>query len=138
MKSKILLLEDDCNLSETVSEYLLDEGFDVTCVYDGDEAIASIYEHNYDLLLLDIRVPKIDGFSLVKYVRESNIDTPIIILTSLTDNSNFSHTFFNACEVILLILQKVSIKRFFFKLNSILYYLVHFCKRIFLFKRCLF
>ena len=45
MKSKILLLEDDLNLSETVSEYLEDKGFEVVCVYDGEEALISIYEN---------------------------------------------------------------------------------------------
>ena len=42
MKTKILLLEDDLNLSETVSDYFDEQGFDVTCVYDGEDAIAAI------------------------------------------------------------------------------------------------
>lgn len=58
MKSKILLLEDDYNLSETVFEYFIEEGFDVICVYDGEEALAKIYEEHFDVLLLDVNVPK--------------------------------------------------------------------------------
>ena len=69
MKSKILLLEDDYNLSETVCEYFEEEGFDVVCVYDGDEALSKIYEQNFDLLLLDVNVPKKSGFEVLKEVR---------------------------------------------------------------------
>ena len=47
MKSKILLLEDDYNLSETVCEYFEEEGFDVVCVHDGDDALSKIYEQNF-------------------------------------------------------------------------------------------
>ena len=48
MKSKILLLEDDLNLSETVCEYFEEQGFEVICVYNGDEAICAIYENSFD------------------------------------------------------------------------------------------
>lgn len=79
---KILYLEDDLNLSQTVEEFLSDEGYEVLCVYDGDEALKKLYSHNFDLLIFDVQVPQIDGFSLLKLLREANITTPTIFTTS--------------------------------------------------------
>jgi len=81
---KILYLEDDINLSETVEEFLVDEGFEVTCVYGGDEAIEVIYKQNFDLFILDVNVPSINGFELLKTLRDANIQTPAIFTTSLS------------------------------------------------------
>ena len=55
MKTRLLLLEDDLTLSETVVDYFEEEGFDVTAVYDGDEANDVIYENKFDLFLLDVQ-----------------------------------------------------------------------------------
>ena len=82
MKAKLLLLEDESGLNETITEYLQEHGFEVLSVYDGDEAQDKIYEHEFDLLLLDVNVPGIDGFSLLKSVRASGSKTPAIFLTS--------------------------------------------------------
>ena len=87
---KILYLEDDINLSQTVEEYLIDEGFDVTCAYDGEEALENIYENIFDLLILDVNVPKINGFNLLKELRDANIDTPAIFTTSLSSIDDLS------------------------------------------------
>lgn len=81
-KAKILLLEDDVNLSETVEEYLSDAGYDVIPVYDGDSAEDAIYEHAFDLLLLDVNVPGTDGFSLLKEARERQVNVPAVFITS--------------------------------------------------------
>ncbi len=83
MKSKILLLEDDVSLSQTLEEFLDDNNFEVVCAYDGKEAQEIIYEQNFDLFLLDVNVPHIDGFTLLKEQRENNITTPAIYITSL-------------------------------------------------------
>lgn len=95
---KILLLEDDFLYKESIKEFLEELDFVVDDFDNGEDALNAIFETKYDLLLLDIRVPKIDGFSLVKYVRESNIDTPIIILTSLTDIKDLSHGYTLGCN----------------------------------------
>ncbi len=79
---KILYLEDDLNLSQTVEEYLNENGFEVVCVYDGDEALDLLYSSNFDLLIFDVQVPNLDGFSLLKLLREANIKTPAIFTTS--------------------------------------------------------
>ncbi|OCL90349.1 response regulator transcription factor [Arcobacter porcinus] len=95
---KILLLEDDYLYKESIKEFLEDLEFEVDDFEDGEKALNAIFDTKYDLLLLDIRVPKIDGFSIVKYVREASIDTPIIILTSLTDINDLSHGYTLGCN----------------------------------------
>ena len=87
---KILLLEDDYLYKISIKEFLEELDFMVDDFDNGEDALNSIFEKRYDLLLLDIRVPKMDGFELVKHVREAYIDTPIIILTSLTDIKDLS------------------------------------------------
>ncbi|MRI83942.1 MAG: two-component system response regulator [Nitratiruptor sp.] len=97
MKGKILLLEDDLALSETIREYLEDAGFVVESVYTGDEALERVYEHNYDLLLLDVMVPGIDGFELLRQIRERT-DTPAIFITSLDSVENLERGFKSGCD----------------------------------------
>ena len=82
IKTKLLLLEDDPNLSESVSEYLEDQGFEVVCVYDAASAEDVLYEHRFDLLLLDVNVPGGDGFSLLKASRQEGNTTPAVFITS--------------------------------------------------------
>lgn len=88
---KILYLEDDLNLSETVAEFLRDEGFEVICAYDGQEALELIYSSTFDMLLLDVSVPKINGFTLLRELRDAQIQTPSIYITSLNSINNLSH-----------------------------------------------
>lgn len=79
---KILYLEDDYDLSDTIEEFLSDEGLEVTCVYDSNEALEVLFSSNYDLLILDVQVPGIDGFELLKQLREAGVLTPAIFTTS--------------------------------------------------------
>jgi DNA-binding response OmpR family regulator len=81
-KAKLLLLEDDPNLSESVSEYLEEHGYDVRCVYDATSAEDALYEQKFDLLLLDVNVPDGNGFALLKNTRTDGNYTPAIFLTS--------------------------------------------------------
>ncbi|MDQ1264613.1 MAG: hypothetical protein QG559_1614 [Campylobacterota bacterium] len=87
---KILYLEDDLNLSETVEEFLRDEDFEVVCAYDGQEALDAIYSTSFDLLLLDVNVDKINGFNLLRELRDAQIDTPAIFITSLNSINDLS------------------------------------------------
>ena len=95
---KILLLEDDYLYKISIKEFLEELDFVVDDFDNGEDALNSIFEKRYDLLLLDIRVPKMDGFELVKHVREASIDTPIIILTSLTDIKDLSRGYTLGCN----------------------------------------
>ncbi len=87
-KTRIFLLEDDTNLCETVTDFLEEEGFAVDAVYDGEEAEAKLYEERYDILLLDVNVPGINGFELLKEARARGVDTPAIFITSLNAIEN--------------------------------------------------
>ncbi|WP_457594249.1 response regulator transcription factor [Hydrogenimonas sp.] len=87
-KNRIFLLEDDTNLSETVAEFLEEEGFDVETAYTGTEAEEKLYETRYDLLLLDVNVPEVNGFELLKTARSQGVDTPAIFITSLDTLEN--------------------------------------------------
>ncbi len=95
---KILLLEDDISLSETVEEFLIDEGFEVECVYDGTSAQDCIYEKTYDLFLLDVNVPSPNGFEVLKESRNQGTTTPAIFITSLNSMEDLSKGFESGCD----------------------------------------
>ena len=97
-KAKILLLEDDANLNETVTEFLEDEGYEVSATYDGYEAQDKIYESKFDLLLLDVNTPGIDGFSLLKEARDNNVVAPSIFITSLNGVDDLERGFQSGCD----------------------------------------
>ena len=98
MKNKKLLLEDDLNLSETVAEYFDEQGFEVVCVYDGDDAISSIYENHFDLLLLDVNVPNKNGFDVLKEIRAQNNNVPAIFTTSLNSMNSLEEGYISGCD----------------------------------------
>ena len=98
MKTKILLLEDDINLSDTVCDYLEEKGFEVICVYDGEEALSSIYENRFDLLLLDVNVPIKNGFQVLKEIRKDGNDTPAIYITSLNSMDSLEQGYSSGCD----------------------------------------
>ncbi len=97
-KRKILLLEDDNTLNETVTEYLEEEGYEVDSVENGEEAMDRIYENSYDLLLLDVKVPLMNGFDLLKEVRAREITTPAIFITSLDSIDDLSEGYESGCD----------------------------------------
>jgi len=96
--SKILLLEDDANLNETVTEFLTEQGHDVISVYDGYEAQEKLYESKYDLLLLDVNTPGINGFDLLKEAREQDVVAPAIFITSLDSVDDLEKGFDSGCD----------------------------------------
>ena len=95
---KILLLEDDMVLNETVSDYLHDEGYEVVSLYDGDETLSRVYEENFDLLILDVNVPGINGFELLQELRNMDITTPVIYTTSLNGVEDVEVGFESGCD----------------------------------------
>lgn len=91
--SKILLLEDDDVLSETLVELLESEGFEVLHVGDGEMALDATFVSSFDLMLFDVNVPFINGFELLKNLRDSGDMTPTILITALTDIASLSRGF---------------------------------------------
>ncbi|AJD02719.1 two-component system response regulator [Campylobacter lari] len=98
MAAKILLLEDDLSLNEIISDALSDEGFKVSCVYDAQEALEKAYEENFDLWIFDVKVPKGNGFEVLKELRESAKNTPAIFLTSLSMLDDVKQGFSSGCD----------------------------------------
>ena len=81
MARKILVVEDDSNISDLIRMYLEKEGFEVTAVFDGGSAVEKFRELQPDLVLLDIMLPVMDGWSVCAKIRETS-RTPIIMLTA--------------------------------------------------------
>jgi DNA-binding response OmpR family regulator len=80
--AKILYVEDDKNLSFVIKDNLEEEGFEVYHFEDGKEAFKNFKKEKFDLCLLDVMLPELDGFSLAEKIREQNDHIPIIFLTA--------------------------------------------------------
>ncbi len=81
-KAKILLAEDDANLGFVVKDNLEDNGFQVELYTDGETALLAFQHSTYDLCILDVMMPKKDGFSVAKTIRETNQEIPIVFVTA--------------------------------------------------------
>ena len=78
----ILLVEDDEKISKLVKELLEEDSYHVTQSFDGDDGYSKIIEKKYDLILLDIMLPKLNGYKVCRQVRSAGITTPILMLTA--------------------------------------------------------
>ncbi|MDF1876940.1 response regulator transcription factor [Sulfurimonas sp. SAG-AH-194-L11] len=94
---KILLLEDEYSLRISIEEFLEDLGYEVDGFMDGLEAYDAIYDKSYDLLLLDVNVPTLTGFELLKRLRLDDITIPAIFLTSMTDVNDLKEGYKRGC-----------------------------------------
>ncbi len=83
----ILLVEDEENLQEALKLNLELEGYEVSCASDGTEALKKISEEYFDLIVLDIMIPGIDGIGVAENVRLSNNDTPILMLSAKSSSA---------------------------------------------------
>jgi len=94
----ILLLEDDFVLNEIIDEHLEEKGYSVTKAFDGEEAQELIYSQTFDLLLLDVNVPNINGFELLEDLRDKEIKTPAIFITSANLVEDIEKGFKSGCD----------------------------------------
>lgn len=78
---RILIVDDDEEMCEELREILEDEGYSVHMVNAGDKAEAMIRENDYNIVLLDLKIPGINGYEVLKYLKTQRPDTKIIILT---------------------------------------------------------
>ncbi len=88
MSKKILIVEDEKNIVDILSFNLSREGYDTLEAYDGETGLRLALEENPDLILLDLMLPKMDGFDVCRSVRERNRSTPIIMLTAREEESD--------------------------------------------------
>ena len=87
-KASILLVEDEENLLEALKLNLELEGYEVTCANNGALALKKVEEEYYDLILLDVMLPEIDGFDVCETIRLNNIDTPILMLSARSGSAD--------------------------------------------------
>jgi DNA-binding response OmpR family regulator len=87
MSTTILYAEDDDTTRQVVSGQLTDEGFEVVTAKDGQEAIAALTARTFDLVLLDIRMPRKDGLEVLEFVRSKKLKARVIMLTGVDELS---------------------------------------------------
>jgi DNA-binding response OmpR family regulator len=78
---KILIVEDEEAIANLIYQSLSDEGYRCTCAYDGKQGADMIEQGGYDLILLDIMLPEIDGYELLEYIKPT--ETPVIFITAM-------------------------------------------------------
>jgi DNA-binding response OmpR family regulator len=83
-KTKILLCEDDENLGMLLKEYLIAKGYATELLPDGDAGYKAFMKNKYDIVVLDVMMPKKDGFTLAQEIRQVNAEIPILFLTAKT------------------------------------------------------
>ncbi|MEK3791819.1 response regulator transcription factor [Paenibacillus sp. FSL R7-0204] len=87
MSKTILIVEDEDILREIMKDYLLEEGYRVIEAIDGKQAVSLFQEHEVDLILLDIMLPELDGWSVCRRIRKTS-NVPIIVLTARSDEDD--------------------------------------------------
>lgn len=83
--NKILVIEDDFDIQELIKEFLSAQNYNVDVADDGLNGIRQFQDHEYDLILLDVMLPKMDGYQVCKMIRNESPSVPIIMLTALAD-----------------------------------------------------
>jgi len=87
MGKRILVIEDEASIQNILRIFLEDAGYQVTLADDGMDGIAAFHKDSFDLVLLDIMMPRLDGYSVCEMIRNES-STPIILLTALDDEDN--------------------------------------------------
>lgn len=87
-KNRILVVDDEDALRTVLSSELEGEGYKVAAAADGADAISILKNQIFDLILLDIKMPNVDGFEVLKFVKETNPETKVIMLTGFADLKN--------------------------------------------------
>lgn len=85
MSINILIIEDEVDIREGISEYLSEVGYEFKVASDGQEGIDLFRQNKFDLVLLDIMLPKINGFGVLSQIRETS-NVPVIMLTAMNDD----------------------------------------------------
>ena len=103
---KILIIEDEKTLSRALELKLTRAGFTVMAVFNGEDGVAILQKESFDLILLDLIMPKMDGFGVLANLKELDITTPVIVLTNLGQENDVQRT------------KEFGVKEFFIKSNT--------------------
>jgi DNA-binding response OmpR family regulator len=82
---RVLIIEDELDLAGILRQGLFEAGYDVDVAYDGEEGLRKALAREADILLLDMKLPKLDGFSVIKSLRKKRINTPALMLTAMEE-----------------------------------------------------
>ena len=118
MNNKVLLVEDDKNLGKVLTDYLTSKNYLVQLAENGELGFDFFINHNYDIIILDVMMPKKDGFSLAKDIRKINKDIPIIFLTAKSHKENIVKAFNLGADDYLT--KPFSIEELILRINAIL------------------
>jgi DNA-binding response OmpR family regulator len=105
-KKRILIAEDEKPIAHALELKLSNKGFDVTVVDDGEAAIEILEKNDFDLLLLDLVLPKKDGFDVLAAMQDKNIFTPVIVSSNLSQEEDLDRA------------KKLGAKDYFMKSNT--------------------
>lgn len=103
---KILIIEDEKSLARALELKLTHEGFEATVIFNGEDAVELLKKESYDLILLDLIMPKMDGFTVLAILKVKKIKTPVIVLTNLSQQNDMRRT------------KEFGAKEFFIKSNT--------------------
>jgi len=87
-QKRILVIDDEQPIAKALELKLAHEGFMAHAVFNGEEGIAELESNQYDLVLCDLVMPKVDGFEFLEALKEKGIDTPVIVLTNLSQEGD--------------------------------------------------
>lgn len=85
MNGNILVIDDDTELTDLLAQYLEPEGFHTVCVHDGEHGVKKALNQPFDAIILDVMLPKLNGFEVLKAIRE-HLETPVLMLTARGDD----------------------------------------------------
>lgn len=106
ISKKILIIEDEKTLARALELKLTRAGFDVEVVFNGEEGMVRLEKESFALILLDLIMPKMDGFTLLSRLKQMGIKTPVAVLTNLSQESDIERT------------KQFGVKDFFIKSNT--------------------
>ena len=102
----ILIIEDEKTLARALELKLVRSGFVVKVVWNGEDGIALLQRESYALILLDLIMPKMDGFTVLEALKKHKVKTPVIVLSNLSQESDMTRT------------KKFGVRDFFIKSNT--------------------
>jgi DNA-binding response OmpR family regulator len=87
-KKRILVVDDEYSLRSTLTAQLKEQGYSVSAAEDGDVAIKMLRSQSFDLILLDLKMPHVDGYEVLKFVKHKHPKTKVMVLTGFADLKN--------------------------------------------------
>ena len=92
-RKKILVLEDDAALSKALCIKLKNDGYETIAVENGEDAISEINKRKFDLVIIDLVIPRIDGFGVLKYLRGKDTLVPVFVVSNLSQKEDIDRVF---------------------------------------------